>query len=119
MKKLLILMVAIVCLGFFLAFAGVPMAGFLKGAGILVAFLVASIVIGGFILLGGFYAIIILCLALPMASGFFLVWLVETIFGEPSEIFCELLGLTGFVLTGFFVSAPLLGYLYGLVGALG
>ncbi len=118
MKKLLILITVIVCLGFFLAFAGVPMTGFLKGAGILAAILVVGTIIGAIILLGGFYAVIILCVALPMAGGFFLVWLVEAIFGHRSEIFCEFLGLIGFVLTIYLCSHPL-RWLYSLVEILG
>ena len=117
MKKLLILITAIVCLGFFLVFAGgpiVPVTGFLKGAGILAAIGVLML-FGMFILFGMFYAGIILCIGLPMVGGIFLSWFVGAVFNWRSEFFCHL----GFVLTACFLSAPLWGYFYRLIETLG
>jgi len=117
MKKLLILIIAIVCLGFFLVFAGVPIVpvtGFLKGAGILAAILVGGTIIGTFLLIGMFYASIILCVALPMFGGLFLGWFFENVFFWRSELIFWL----GFILTGYLCSYPLY-WLYSLVGTLG
>ena len=97
MKKLLILITVVVCFDFFLVLAGVPITNFLKGSGVLAIILAIITVIGALLIFGGFYAIIIILIFLPMLGGLFFAGIIRFIFHWRSEFFFWL----GFVLTIF------------------
>ncbi len=111
MKKLLILIIAIVCLGFFLVFAGVPMSGVLTKLGIAVIFLVGATFIVGPVLFGSFYAFCILCLALPFLASLFVGNFVATVFHLRNESIVLLIGAFLFILF-LCLSAFFFGRLY-------
>lgn len=98
MKKLLILITAIVCLGFSLAFAGVPITSVLAKLGTVVIFLIGATFIVGPVFFGLFYAFCILCLASPFLASLFVGNFIATVFHLQNESIVVLIGVFLFIL---------------------